>query len=106
MSDLNEMYKEATALKDKGDMEGATAKLEEIVAIDSTYAVAHSALAVYYQQMGRAREAIAHAETVVELQPKDPFSYTQLSVICQRCGRIQEAEEAMARSRQMQFGSQ
>ena len=30
-----------------------------------------------------------------ELEPNDPFSFTQLSVICQRCGKIPEAEAAM-----------
>jgi Flp pilus assembly protein TadD len=48
-------------------------------------------------------EAVAHAQRVTELEPNDPFSFTQLSVICQRCGRIQAAEDAMARAREIQM---
>ena len=33
---------------------------------------------------------------------RDPFSFTQLSVIFQRCGRIQQAEDAMARAHMLQ----
>ena len=39
---------------------------------------------------------------VVELEPKDPFSYTALSVACMRAGLIPEAEDALARSRMLQ----
>ena len=49
---------------------------------------------------------IEHANKVVELAPKDPFSYTQLSVIYMRCGRIPEAEEAKARAHMVQAGAQ
>jgi len=47
-------------------------------------------------------EAILHARRVTELEPNDPFSFTQLSVIYQRCGKIPEAEEAMARAHMLQ----
>ena len=46
-------------------------------------------------------EAIRHAQKVAELDPNDPFSFTQLSVIYQRCGKIQEAEDAMAKAHEM-----
>ena len=51
-----------------------------------------------------AEEAIYHAQKVVELEPEDTFSYTALSVIYQRCGRIPEAEEAKARAYYKQMG--
>ena len=38
------------------------------------------------------------------MEPKDPFSYTALSVACMRGGRITEAEDALARSRVLQSG--
>ena len=41
---------------------------------------------------------------VCELEPRDPFSYTALSVACMRAGRIAEAEDALARSRMLQGG--
>ncbi len=52
------------------------------------------ALAVYQQKLGRFDDAIHHAKKVTELAPEDAFSFTQLSVIYQRCGKIFEAEDA------------
>ncbi|MEQ9070450.1 MAG: tetratricopeptide repeat protein [Gimesia chilikensis] len=51
--------------------------------------------------MGKFDEAIEHAKKVTELEPEDNFSYLQLSVICQRCGRIAEAEDALAKAHSM-----
>ncbi|HEX7380272.1 MAG TPA: tetratricopeptide repeat protein [Pirellulales bacterium] len=97
----DELYNEAEKLKDGGDLEGAATKLNELLAQDAQYALAHSALAVIYGRMGRHAEAVEHAMKVCELQPNDAFSFTALSVTCQRAGRIMEAEDAMARARMM-----
>ena len=97
----DEMYDEAVQLKDQNDLAGAIAKLKEILVIDSTHVLAHSALAVNLQKAGSFEEAIEHAKRVTELEPNDPFSFTQLSVIYQRCGRIPEAETAMYQARAM-----
>ena len=80
--------------------ESATTLLT-IIAEVPTQSLAHSALAVVMQKLGRFDEAIAHAKKVVELEPNDPFSFAQLSVICQRCGRIADAEDALARNQSM-----
>lgn len=98
----DEMYDNATKLKDGGDLPGAVAKLKEIVEIDPKHVLAHSALAVHLQKLGQPDEAIKHAIKVTELEPDDAFSYTQLSVVYQRCGRIPEAEAAMARAHEVQ----
>jgi Flp pilus assembly protein TadD len=100
----DEMYDEAIRIKDAGDLAGAVAKLEEIVTQTPEHVLAHSALAVHLQKLGKPDDAIKHALKVAELEPKDPFSFTQLSVIYQRCGKIPEAEDAMARARMMQGG--
>lgn len=102
MTAANEMYDAAIKLRDAGDLEGAAAKLAEIEALDPAHVLTHSALAVILQKLKRFDEAIAHATKVTELEPTDPFSFTQLSVICQRCGKIPEAEDAMARARMLQ----
>lgn len=104
MSNPDQMYDEALALKDSGDLEGAVSKMQEILTIDDSHVLSHSALGVHLQKLGRNDEAITHAKRVVELEPNDPFSYTQLSVISQRCGLIQEAEDAMAQSKMIQAG--
>ena len=102
--DIERMYDEAVALKDEGDLEGAVARLRALLQIEPDHLNTHSALAVYLQKLGQFEQAVAHAERVTQLAPDDPFSFTQLSVINQRCGRIPEAEDAMARARELQMG--
>lgn len=94
MSSADLMYDEAVKLKDQSNLEGAVAKLKEIVAQEPSHTLSHSALAVYLQKLGRFPEAIEHAKRVAELEPNDPFSFTQLSVIYVRCGMVPEAEAA------------
>jgi Flp pilus assembly protein TadD len=97
-----ELYDEATRLKEAGNLEEAVAKLNELLAQEPTYALAHSALAVVLGRLKRHPEAIQHALKVCELAPNDAFSFTALSVTYQRGGKIPEAEDAMARARMMQ----
>ena len=102
----NELYDQAVELRGKGDLEGAVAKLQEAVTLDPKFAIGHGMLAKLYADLARADEAIHHAKRVVELEPNDTFSYTALSVIYQRCGKIPEAEEAKARAYHKQMGYQ
>ena len=104
MADLNALYDESSKLKDAGDLEGAVGKLQEILAEDDSFVLAHTALAVHLQKLGNNQQALEHAKKVVELEPNDPFSHAQLSVIAQRCGMIMEAEDALARSNTMGSG--
>jgi len=104
MSESNpeKLYDDARKLKDLGDQEGCVAALQHILTIYPGHVQTHLALGVHLQKLGRPDEAIAHAKKVAELSPDDAFSFTQLSVIYQRCGKIFEAEEAMARAREIQ----
>ena len=110
MSSAVELYDEADKLKAEGKLQDAAAKLNAALEIDSTYALAHSALAVVLQKLGKHEDAVAHAQKVCELEPKDPFSFTALSVTFQRAFQgtgnhdfIRLAEEAMEKSRQLQM---
>ena len=104
MSDAtpDKLYDDARKLKDQGDLEGCVAALQHILTIDPSHVQTHLALGVHLQKLGRLDEAISHAKKVAEISPDDAFSFTQLSVIYQRCGKIFEAEEAMARAREIQ----
>lgn len=104
MPTANELYDQAVDLRDQGDKAGAIARLEEAVTLDLSYAIGHGMLAKLYADLAEADKAIAHAKKVVELEPDDTFSYTALSVIYQRCGRIPEAEHAKAIAYQKQMG--
>jgi Flp pilus assembly protein TadD len=100
----NELYDQAADLRDKGDKEAAVAKLEEAVALDPAFAIGHGMLAKLYADLAKADQAIEHALKVAELEPDDAFSFTALSVIYQRCGRIPEAEHAKAVAWQKNMG--
>lgn len=109
MANTNALYDEADKLKDAGKLDEAAAKLGEALAEDPKFALAHSALAVVLQRLGRHDEAIQHAQQVCQLEPDDPFSFTALSVTFQRAFAgtqnmqyIRLAEEAMERSRILQ----
>ncbi len=100
----NELYDQAADLRDQGDKVGAVAKLEEAIAFDPNFAIGHGMLAKLYADLAESDKAIAHAKKVVELEPDDTFSYTALSVIYVRCGKIPEAEHAKAMAHQKQMG--
>jgi Tfp pilus assembly protein PilF len=100
----HELYDQAVELRDKGDKAAAVAKLEESVAIDPAFAIGHGLLAKLYVDIAESDKAIFHAKKVVELEPDDTFSYTALSIIYQRCGKIPEAEHAKAIAFNKQHG--
>ena len=104
MTDREDQYAAAETLKNEGKLAEAVASLEGLVAEQPDFSLAHSALAAWCTRLERHDEAIQHARKVCELEPKDPFSYTALSVACMRGGRITEAEDALARSRMLQSG--
>src|SRR5215204_2188664 len=111
MSDPIALYDQADKLKDEGKIEDSAAKLKEALAADPNYALAHSALAVVLQKLGKHEEAIEHARRACELEPNDPFSFTALSVTYQRAFAgtnnqqyIRMAEDAMEQSRMLQGG--
>lgn len=109
MATIPELYKEAEQLKNNQKFDEAAAKLDELLAIDPSFALAHAAMSVVQQKLGNHDKAVAYAERLCELEPNDSFSYAALSVTYQRAyagtgdtSYIQKAELAMERSRMTQ----
>jgi Flp pilus assembly protein TadD len=102
MPSRDALYDEAIGIQQKGDLEGAVAKLLVLLDQDANHALAHAALSVFYSRLERHDEAIEHGQRVCDLEPEDPFSYIALSLVCQKAGRIPEAERAMIQARQAQ----
>ena len=105
MSDLHTKYNAVEKLIDQENFETAIAGLNEIVAEDETFVLAHLALGRVYTKTGQHELAIKHAEKACELEPNDSFNFTALSVTYQRAWAgtedqqyITKAEDAMAKA--------
>jgi predicted Zn-dependent protease len=96
------LYDEAIELQQRGDLDGAVAKLAALVQSDPAFALAHAALSVFYSRQDKHDEAIVHGQRVCDLEPEDPFSFMALSLICQKAVRVPEAEKALMEARRAQ----
>lgn len=101
-TDPARLYDAAIALRKSENPDDFINALNHILTLHPNHVQTHMALAVFQQKQGRFEEAIHHARRVAEIEPNDAFSFTQLSVIYQRCGKILEAEDAMAKARAIQ----
>jgi tetratricopeptide (TPR) repeat protein len=103
------LYQDAEKLKDSGDLEGAIAKLEDLLTQDSNHLLAHLTLAVLCGKVNKHDAAVQHAERACQLDPTDAFNFTALSVTYQRAyagtgnmGFIRKAEDARDRAHAIQ----
>jgi len=100
------MYDQAITLHEQGALEEAVGTLQELVRQEPNYPLAHAALSRFYSLQEKHDQAVEHGQMVCDLEPDDPFSYVALSLVCQRAGRIPEAEQAMMQARQVCFAAQ
>ncbi len=98
----DELYDQAIDFQQKGDLDAAIARLQDLVAQEPGFALAHSALSVFYSRQEKYDEAIEHGQRVCDLEPEDPFSFVAMSLLCQKAGRIADAERALMQARQAQ----
>ncbi len=105
MPSADERYDAAIALQQSGKTTEAVAELEKLAADEPQFALAHSALSVFYSRLQRHDDAVAEAQKVCELEPDDPFSFMSMSIICQKAGRIAEAEAAMSQAVEKQWAA-
>ncbi|QDV64693.1 tetratricopeptide repeat protein [Crateriforma conspicua] len=110
MSDIHAQYNDVEKLIDEEKFEEAIKGLEEIVAQDDSFVLAHLALARVYTKTGQHAEAVQHGEKACELEPNESFNFTALSVTYQRAWAgtqdqefIRKAEDAMARAQTLQM---
>ncbi len=106
MPTVDQLYDEAIDLQQAGKLEEAVGKLESLIVDHPDYALGHAALSVFYGKLNRTDEAVEHAQRVCDLEPEDPFSFMAMSLICQRAGRIPEAEQALGLAMQKQWAVQ
>ena len=105
-SQAKSTYKEGFGLFVKGQIEDAIARYRDAVAIDDTLSIAWNGLSMALAKQGDLDAAIAAAEKLVELEPDDPLSHTNLSRILMQKGLIPEAEDARAKAMGLQMRQQ
>lgn len=105
MFDPHAAYAEAEKFIDAEQNEEALAALKALVEQDGTFTLAYLALARVSTKLGQHLEAVAYAQKACETDPEDAFTYTALSVTCQKAWAgtqdrkfITMAEDAMARA--------
>jgi Flp pilus assembly protein TadD len=103
MSDARTVYKEGFLLFADGDIEAAIAKYGEALAIDPELAIAWNALSMARRHQGDLDGAVEAARKLIELEPEDPLSHTNLSILFQLKGMIPEAEEEKAQAMQLEM---
>jgi tetratricopeptide (TPR) repeat protein len=108
MSDLHSRYNDVEKLIDQEDFPRAIEGLNQILADDDSFVLAHLALSRVYTKTGQHDLAIQHGERACQLEPNDSFNFTALSVTYQRAWAgtreqqfITKAEEAMARAQML-----
>ena len=102
-SQARSTYKEGFNLFAKGQIEDAIARYREALTIDDELSIAWNGLSMALAKLGDLEAAIDAAEKLVELEPDDPLSHTNLSRILMQKGLIPEAEEASARAMGLQM---
>lgn len=106
MPDARAIYKEGFVRFAEDRIDEAIAKYREALEIDPKLAIAWNGLSMALRQQGDLDGAIAAAQRLVELEPEDPLSHTNLSILYQRKGMIAEAEDEKAQAMQLQMKSQ
>ncbi|MFH1268241.1 MAG: hypothetical protein ABIK89_21180 [Planctomycetota bacterium] len=102
MPTVDEAYDEAIKLQEAGNMEEAVGKLRELLREAPDFPLAHAALSVFFSKLEKHDEAVEHAQKVCDLEPEDPFSFVAMSLVCQKAGRLPEAEQALMQARNAQ----
>ncbi len=109
MNETTQKYNAAEKLKDQGKLDEAADLLNEILGEEPAHVLTHLTLGRIYTLQGKYEQAVEHGKKACELEPKEPFNFTALSVTYQRVFAgtqdhkyIQMAEDAMAESRRLE----
>jgi tetratricopeptide (TPR) repeat protein len=97
------LYKRAFGLFARNQLEESIALYREAIAADPGLAIAWNGLSLALAKQGDLDGAIDAAEKLVELEPDEPLSHTNLSRILMQKGLIPEAEDAKARAMSLQM---
>ena len=103
ITEIEELFYEGSDLHGEGRHDEAMKCFEKCLAIDPDYGDAILGMAMVHMSREQFDAAIELAKRLVELDPNDVLAYTNLSMFYQRAGRIEEAEEAGAKARMLDW---
>ena len=89
-----------------GKFDDACAMYERILAQHPGHPGAMKGLAMANAQAGRIDQAVSWATKLTEATPEDAMSWTTLSMLLQKAGKIKEAEDAQAKARVLGWKAQ
>jgi len=103
MADARSLYKDGFAHFVKGEVDEAITLYRSALEADDTLAIAWNALSMALARRNELDAAIEAARRLIELEPDDPLSHTNLSRLLQQNGMIPEAEAASGVAMQLQM---
>ena len=106
ISEIEELFYEGSDLQGEGRYDEAMACFDKCLEIDPGYGDAILGKAMVHLAREEFDDAIALGHKLVELEPDEILSFTNLSMFYMRAGRIAEAEEAGAKARMLDWKRQ
>jgi Flp pilus assembly protein TadD len=106
MSDATTLYREGFQHFAADRIEEAIDCYRRAVELEPGLAIAWNGLSKTLQRSGDLDGAVEAALEIAELEPDDPLSHTNLSILYQAQGKIQEAEDEKALAMQLQIQSE
>lgn len=103
MTDSNALYREAFEHFANDRIDRAIECYRRAVAAQPDLAIAWSGLSMTLKRKGDLDGAIEAGQKVIELEPEDPLGHTNLSILYQAKGLIQEAEDEKALAMRLQL---
>ncbi len=103
MPDARALYREAFKHFAESRIDEAIDCYRRAVEAEPGLAIAWNGLSMTLKRRGDLDGAIQAGKKVIELEPADPLSHTNLSILYQAKGMIQEAEDEKALAMQLQL---
>jgi tetratricopeptide (TPR) repeat protein len=106
VSDARSLYRRGFEHFAQGELEEAISLYRRALGMDGELAIAWNGLSLALARSGDLDAGIEAARKLLELEPDDPLSHTNLSRLLQQKGLIPEAEQAMAAATRLQMKQQ
>ena len=105
MSDAHDVYRQGFRHFVDDRVDDAIESYRRALEIDPVLAIARNGLSMALKKKGDLPGAIEAAQKLIELEPDDPLSHTNLSILYMSHGMIQEAEDEKALAMKLEQGS-